>query len=254
MAFASSSTSSGVGGMDSWDSKRRKARALESQLDAKLTAYSSIASAIARGERDNHKGNGGALSNLEEGNRGSGGDHRQLESQVEDLLSQLSESISSLSQLLDDPELPPSTVQLHAVQRHRDVLNDFERDFRRCRNNVRHAIDRYELVGRVRDDIESYKASHASDQEALLAERGRLDNSHSMIDGTLEQAYATLTDFQQQRQILSNVSNRMNSTLSQIPALNGVMTMIGRRRRRDSVIMGIIIGTLTLLLLMYITR
>lgn len=32
----------------------------------------------------------------------------------------------------------------------------------------------------------AYKAAHASDEDALLAERGRLDNSHSMIDGTLE--------------------------------------------------------------------
>lgn len=66
-------------------------------------------------------------------------------------------------------------------------MSDFERDFRRARDNVRHAVDRYELVGRVRGDIDAYKAQqYSSDQEALLAERGRLDNSHSMMDGTLE--------------------------------------------------------------------
>ena len=32
----------------------------------------------------------------------------------------------------------------------------------------------------------SYKAQHASDSEALLAERGRIDNSHQMMDRTLE--------------------------------------------------------------------
>jgi Golgi SNAP receptor complex protein 1 len=119
-----------------------------------------------------------------------------------------------------------------------------------------------------------------------LAERGRLDNSHSMIDGTLEyvdtmaqacdtsldggcsspllspicccpplrQAYATLTDFRSQRQTLTNVANRMTTTASQIPALNGIMTMIGRRRRRDSIIMGLLIGCGTIILLMYMFR
>lgn len=179
---------------NAWDTRRRKARALESQLDAKLTAYSSIASAIARGEHpsttsnNNDRWGGGENGSLESGDGfASREDHAELANDISRLLAQLNDAISSLSQVLDDPELPPSTVQLHAVQRHREVLVDFERDFRRCKDNVRHAIDRHELVGRVRGDIDAYKAAaHSSDQEALLAERGRLDNSHSMIDGTLE--------------------------------------------------------------------
>lgn len=68
------------------------------------------------------------------------------------------------------------------------------------------------------------------------------------------QAYATLTDFRGQRQMLNNVTARMSNTAAQVPALNGIMTMIGRRRRRDSIVMGCIIGCGTVLLLMYITR
>lgn len=68
------------------------------------------------------------------------------------------------------------------------------------------------------------------------------------------QAYATLTDFRGQRQMLNNVANRMGNTAAQVPALNGIMTMIARRRRRDSVIMGTVIGGGMFLLLMYITR
>lgn len=32
----------------------------------------------------------------------------------------------------------------------------------------------------------AYKAAHESDADALLAERGHIDNSHAMIDSTLE--------------------------------------------------------------------
>ncbi|CAO1621637.1 unnamed protein product [Parajaminaea phylloscopi] len=235
-----------------WEAARRTTRQLESQLDVKLTKYSSLASAIARGP--DYDGSTGGMSAGGDGSDSSADTALELEGEISTLLSNMHSSLASLTQMLDDPDVPPSTLQQHAVQRHREVLTDFERDFRACKDNVRHAIDRRELVGRVRGDINAYKAAHASDQEALLAERGRLDNSHSMIDGTLEQAYATLTDFRSQRQVLNNVASRMSSTAAQVPALNGIMTMIGRRRRRDSVIMGLLIGSCTVLLLFYITR
>lgn len=176
-----------------WDAARRTTRNLESQLDAKLTQYSSLASAIARGEDGSSSStwpspHPDAL--LEQGDAAGktpSAKSSALESEITHLLHSLSTSLSTLSHFLDDPDIPPTPVQHHAVQRHREVLLDFERDFRRCRDNVRHALDRQELVGKVRGDIDAYRAQQASsDQDALLAERGRLDNSHSMIDGTLE--------------------------------------------------------------------
>ncbi|PWN21082.1 V-snare-domain-containing protein [Microstroma glucosiphilum] len=250
-----------------WEAHRKATRSLESQLDEKLTKYSTLASSIARGQEGGAivgngsssawSGRGDSAADMEEGNTNGGtsrAEHAALDHDISSLLQKLQSSIAALTALLDDPEVPPSAVQLHAVQRHREVLTDFERDFRRSKDNIRHAIDRRELVGKVRGDIDAYKVAHASDQEALLAERGRLDNSHSMIDGTLEQAYATLTDFRSQRQTLTNVANRMTTTASQIPALNGIMTMIGRRRRRDSIIMGLLIGCGTVILLLYMFR
>lgn len=154
-----------------WDAARRQTRNLESQLDAKLTQYSTLASAIARGEEGlgsrssspwPRKGNGSAAGGselLEEGDvaaspKNASQDPTRLEGEITDLLSQLQRATADLTRILDDPDIPPSTIQQHAVQRHREVLTDFERDFRRCRDNVRHAIDRRDLVGRVRGDIE----------------------------------------------------------------------------------------------------
>lgn len=160
-----------------WEAGRRTTRQLESQLDSKLTQYSSLATAIARGDDDdNHNGklraNGWPRSQnaaaaaaaaaaeaeaLEEGASSSSSSTesaQRLEGEISSLLSKMHSSLASLTQLLDDPDVPPSTIQQHAVQRHREVLSDFERDFRRCKDNVRHAIDRRDLVGKVRGDIE----------------------------------------------------------------------------------------------------
>lgn len=96
--------------------------------------------------------------NLEEGNgksaHGSAASAIELEQEISSLLSKMHSSLASLTQMIDDPDLLPSKIQQHAVQRHREVLTDLERDFRRCKDNVRQAIDRRELVGRVRGEIE----------------------------------------------------------------------------------------------------
>jgi hypothetical protein len=41
----------------------------------------------------------------------------------------------------------------HAVQRHRDNLDDYRRDFLRTRSNVEQAVQRHNLLGSVRKDI-----------------------------------------------------------------------------------------------------
>ncbi|CCF52435.1 hypothetical protein NDA11_003327 [Ustilago hordei] len=252
----------------SWDVLRRKTRNLESTIDARLTSYSQLASKIAR------SADAPSTSSSAPGSAGIYADHTtldmdassplsrkedlsehlELESELELLINQLSEAVDALTTKLDDPETPPTSAQLHAVQRHREVLFDFTRDFRRSKTNLRHAIDRRDLLGNVQGDINAYKAAQSSDADALLAERGRIDNSHSMIDRTLEQAYATRADFADQRSTLQGISTRMSNTAAQVPGLNSIITLIGRRRRRDSVIMACLVGILTVLLLMYIFR
>ncbi|KAJ9479315.1 Golgi SNAP receptor complex member 1 [Pseudozyma hubeiensis] len=249
--MASSSTSSA-----SWDVLRRNTRNLESTIDARLTTYSSLASKIARSADTNSYSDHTALDMTGTGASSSldHSEHFELETELESLINDLSNSVDALTSKLDDPAVPPTSAQLHAVQRHRELLFDFTRDFRRSKTNVRHAIDRRDLLGNVQGDINAYKAAHASDSDALLAERGRIDNSHSMIDRTLEQAYATRADFADQRSTLENISTRMTSTAAQVPGLNSIITLIGRRRRRDQWIISLLIGSLTFLLLMFTFR
>ncbi|KAN0060507.1 protein transport protein gos1 [Thecaphora frezii] len=242
-----------------WETLRRTTRNLESTLDARITTYSQLPSLIASSpsplSASRHTQPHLTLdlshpSPLPQNQT----QHQELEHEIQTLLQQLSTSVDHLTSLLDDPTHPPSSSQLHAVQRHREVLLDLERDFTRARSNVRHAIDRRDLLGSVRDDIETYKAQHASDADALLAERGHIDNSHRMLDRTLEQAYATRAELGAQHSLLSDVSTRMSTAAAYVPALNTVISLIGRRRKRDSVILGVLIGSCTVVLLMMVSR
>jgi len=46
---------------------------------------------------------------------------------------QLTQTVEQLSETLNDPDETPSTTMLHAVQRHREVLGDYKRDFLQTR-------------------------------------------------------------------------------------------------------------------------
>ncbi|CAD6884969.1 unnamed protein product [Tilletia controversa] len=246
----------------SWEVVRRNVRILESTIDAKLTAYSQLPSAIARSNKPEHTtsiyfDNGGlpsASSSSSVSSSGAQVDHTKAEAELNQLLAQLSHSIAELTSLLDDPTTPPTSAQLHAVQRHREVLLDLERDFRRASTNVRHAIDRRDLLGNVQGDIHAHKLRTAPEADQLLAERGHIDNSHRMIDSTLEQAYATRADLSSQHNMLLSATTRIRQTTAQIPALNRLITMIGRRRRRDQIIIAALTAGCTLLIVMYMFR
>jgi Golgi SNAP receptor complex protein 1 len=49
---------------------------------------------------------------------------------------QLKETVEEMAALLNDPENPPTQSMLHAVQRHRDVLEDYKVDFKRTKARV----------------------------------------------------------------------------------------------------------------------
>ncbi|WWD20273.1 hypothetical protein CI109_104749 [Kwoniella shandongensis] len=236
----------------SWDNARRHARALETALDGKLSTYSKLAATIARGTSSSSSGGGGGgpsvSRDLEE--EGEGG-YKLVEEEIEELLGKLEQAIDDLMTLINSPSQPPSSSMQHAAQRHRDNLDDYRRDFVRTRNNVEQSVRRSNLLGSVRKDINDYKSSLPSQTDALLQDRGRIDSSHRMIDDTLNQAYATREDFAQQRTLLASIDSRMGGVLSQMPGINSLISMIRTRRRRDSIIMGCVVGLCVVVLLGY---
>jgi len=109
----------------------------------------------------------------------------------------------------------------------------------------------------------AYRAQHASDVQAYLDERSHLERSHHMIDETLEyvdytdlrrQAYATQSEFRAQRDTLSSIHGRLTSITGQVPGLQSLISLIARRRRRDNVILALVIGICLVLLLWTGTR
>ncbi|CAE7213536.1 unnamed protein product [Rhizoctonia solani] len=126
----------------------------------------------------------------------------------------LRETNDGMASLMSDSQVEVTTSMRHSAQMHREMLDDYTRDFGRTKTSVRSALDRANLLSNVRSDINAYKAARSSATDSLLAERGRLDSSHRMTDDILAQAYETRADFARQRSSLAGISTRMSGVLS----------------------------------------
>ncbi|KAI9846096.1 MAG: hypothetical protein M1837_004352 [Sclerophora amabilis] len=230
------SASTGTG----WAQLRQQARSLESQTETLFHTYSQYAS----------------MTNLPPK---SGEEEQRLESQLHDILERRESLLSQLTRLLDSDQTLTSSALKHSnLTRHQEILTEHRNTLSRLSTSIATTRDRSNLLSSVRNDIDSYHSSAANNndpgaQEAdyMLAERRRIDNSHSMADSVLSQAYAVNENFGIQRETLARVNRRIVGAASQVPGINGLIGRIGAKRRRDGIIVATVVagGFLTLIFL-----
>ncbi|KAF9162278.1 hypothetical protein DFQ26_003699 [Actinomortierella ambigua] len=241
----------------SWDTLRKEARFLESDIGNKLTTLSSYtlqrpstpsssrtptpsvgASASAAGGAQFRHLNG-QVSDLP-------GNSDEVESDIDSQLKRLNQLVDAMAKHLETPSAtgaPHSTSMFHILQRHRDSLYNYNKEFRTIRQNVRAVRGRADLLSSVRDDISSFKAGQGSAADYYLSERSRIDSSHLLADTALDQAFATRDDLAQQRTTLQNVNRRITDVAAQLPGVGNLIGKIQSRKRRDNVILSAVIGS-----------
>lgn len=176
------------------------------------------------------------------------------EAEIEDLLQQRESLIAQLSRLLDsESALNSSTLKQNNLSRHREILEEHWQELRRLKSSISEARNRQHLLTNVRSDIDAYRSSNPAEAEAeyMIQERGRLDNSHGVIDGVLSQAYAINENFGIQRETIASVNRRITMAAAQIPGVNGIIQRIGAKKRRDGIILGSFIAVCFLVFLYF---
>ncbi|PWY83139.1 vesicle transport v-SNARE protein superfamily [Aspergillus sclerotioniger CBS 115572] len=221
-------TSTGTG----WAQLRQQARSLETQTENLFHTYSQYASITKLPPTPSEE-------------------EQRIESQLQDLLERRDTLISQLSRLLDsEATLTSSALKQNNLSRHREVLHDHRRELQRLKSAISESRDRANLLSNVRSDIDAYRASNPAQAEAdyMLEERGRIDESHNMMDGVLSQAYAINENFGLQRETLASINRKIVGAASSVPGMNALIGKIGSKRRRDALILGAFIGVCFLVL------
>ncbi|KAF9949421.1 hypothetical protein BGZ72_008795 [Mortierella alpina] len=251
LAIASATgTAAAPSGPVSWDSLRKDVRQVEIEIESKLTALSKFAVRTPAGQQGPAAG-AGAGAGVGSSSASTAATGEELETNIEDLLEKLNRLVDAMSVQLDaqsqtNGQAPLSMV--HLLQKHRDILHDYTKEYRKTRQNVRSAKDHAQLLSSVWDDISTYKnggvsGSGMSASDHLLNERSRIDGSHFLADSALEQAYATKDDLDRQRSTLLSVNQRINNVATQLPSVGQLIGKIQSRKNRDNVILSCVIGS-----------
>ncbi|NWV31245.1 GOSR1 protein, partial [Grantiella picta] len=234
---------------------RKQARQLENELDLKLVSFSKLCTSYSSsrdGRRDRYSSDTTPLLN------GSSQD-RMFETmavEIEQLLGKLTGINDKMAEYTNSAGVPSLNAALmHTLQRHRDILQDYTHEFHKTKANFLAIRERENLLGSVRKDIESYKSGSGVNNrrtELFLKEHEHLRNTNNLILFLSPSiAMATKENMTSQRGMLKSIQSKMNTLANRFPAVNSLIQRINLRKRRDSLILGGVIGVCTILLLLY---
>jgi len=237
--------SSNSASAQSWEGLRKKARVLENELEMKLVSFSKLGINQQKGYQKVEE---------KEALLGSSSDtmFETMSLEIEKLLSNLTEVNDSMSAFLSDMSIgEANSAQLHTMQRHRDILQDYSHEFSKTKANIQATKEREDLLGSVRRDIYEYKTGANRRTDLYLKENDHLKNSDRMADEIIDMAMTTKENLGSQRRLFSNISNRVVSLTNRFPVINSLVQKINVRKRRDTLILGFIVSLCIILLLLY---
>uniref|UniRef100_A0A8C6SA03 Golgi SNAP receptor complex member 1 n=1 Tax=Neogobius melanostomus TaxID=47308 RepID=A0A8C6SA03_9GOBI len=208
---------------------RKQARQLENELDLKLVSFSKLCTSYSS-SRDGRRGETSDTTPL----LNNSTQDRMFDTmsvELEQLLAKLTAVNDKMAEYTNTPGTASLNAALmHTLQRHRDILQDYTQEFHKTKGNFLAIREREDLLGSVRKDIEYVRF-------------GR--NSSFLI------AMATKENMTSQRGVLKSIQSKVNTLANRFPTINNLIQRINLRKRRDSLILGSVIGVCTIILLLY---
>uniref|UniRef100_A0A3P9CCS8 Golgi SNAP receptor complex member 1 n=1 Tax=Maylandia zebra TaxID=106582 RepID=A0A3P9CCS8_9CICH len=233
----------GIGTSTYWEDLRKQARQLENELDLKLVSFSKLCTSYSS-SRDGRRGDTSDTTPL----LNNSTQDRMFDTmsvEIEQLLAKLTAVNDKMAEYTNSPGAAALNAALmHTLQRHRDILQDYTHEFHKTKGNFLAIREREDLLGSVRKDIETYKSGSGVNNrrtELFLKEHEHLRNI----------AMATKENVTFQRGMLKSIQSKVNTLANRFPAINNLIQRINLRKRRDSLILGAVIGVCTILLLLY---
>ncbi|XP_045770280.1 Golgi SNAP receptor complex member 1 [Maniola jurtina] len=217
----------------SWEEVRKQARTLENDIDVKLVAFSKL-----------------GVSSSSSGLSSESVPLINSEDMFDTLSMELQQLLNKLSALNDRmADLAPSgTATLHTIKRHREILMDYQQEFQKTSARVSARREREELL---RGGSPPPAAPGLSRRDQYAKEANHLHSSHILVDEQINIAMEAREHLTSQRHTFKRMQTRFNDITNRFPMLNSLIYRINARKRRDSLILGIVVAVCTFLLLLY---
>jgi len=220
----------------SWEDLRKEALYLENEIDSKLVSYSKIGAST--------------VVYVNESDRM----FESLSEEIQGLLGKLNHVNEEMTTIASSTPGLSTTAVIHTIQRHREIFQDYSQEFRKTQTNLRSRREREELLQGVRKEIDSSKNSLSRRMDLYMKEHDHLKSSERMVDEQISIAIDTKENLVNQRVAFKKFQSRVNDITSRFPAINNLLQKINLKKRKDSIILGVVIGVCTFLLILYAFR
>eukprot|EP00735_Rhodelphis_limneticus_P004389 TRINITY_DN15972_c0_g1::TRINITY_DN15972_c0_g1_i1::g.3749::m.3749 TRINITY_DN15972_c0_g1::TRINITY_DN15972_c0_g1_i1::g.3749 ORF type:complete len:249 (-),score=24.72,sp/Q95ZW1/GOSR1_CAEEL/31.33/3e-34,V-SNARE_C/PF12352.3/3.2e+02,V-SNARE_C/PF12352.3/1.7e-13,DASH_Dad4/PF08650.5/3.3e+03,DASH_Dad4/PF08650.5/0.36,CENP-Q/PF13094.1/2e+02,CENP-Q/PF13094.1/0.11,DUF342/PF03961.8/0.84,DUF342/PF03961.8/3e+02 TRINITY_DN15972_c0_g1_i1:294-980(-) len=220
-----------------WDSLRKKARTLETELDSKIVSLSKLTGGKQLFPDENEQ---------EAERRLNSAEHVLME--IEALLTNLrtvNENMAQCTKLSIG-----GTSMVHTLQRRTEVLREFEGEYSKAKNTItqqKQSAELFQGYHKLTEGDEGFR-----ERELLLRERSSLTSSDKLVDDVLNQAMATREALGNQRDLLGRVASKMDSMAQGVPGLNVLLSKIQYKKKKDTIIFAAIVAVCLVFLTIYL--
>lgn len=236
MAYPSGGGNNATSGTSTpWEDQRREARRLENTLDTKLGQFAKLCSGY---EQSYSRGEGGLATDQLMDSKAA---------ELERMLSQLSDVNDRMKGTLAGR----SDTRSHTLTRHRDILHDYQQEFRRHNSSLIASRDRVQLLRGSTEKSSLLGSQGHTSSGALLRERGQISGANSALDEVMGTATAISGRVSEQSQLFENIGNKVLAVGAKFPAINGVINAVRRKKSKDTIILASVIAVCTVLILIY---
>jgi Golgi SNAP receptor complex protein 1 len=230
-----------------WEDLRKQARQHENEIDAKLMSFSKLCSNyVARDQTSHHHG-------LDSPPSPTSSSFEAMSMEIEKLLERLSEINKCMADAIP-ALLGPNSAATHTLQRHHEICQDYRREFERTKANIKTFKAREDLLMNNNNSEINSTGVNSRRQDSYLREMGYLNNSNKLIDEHTDVALRLKNDLFNQRRMFMTIGHTIKNLTHRFPLMNNVLQKIKLKKRKDSLVLGIVIAICLILLLLYMFR
>ncbi|CAG5024520.1 unnamed protein product [Parnassius apollo] len=209
----------------SWEDLRKQARHLENDIDMKLVAFSKLG--VTSGSS--------SLSSETVPLINSDDMFDTMSMELQQLLNKLSAINDKMADLA-----PNGAASMHTIKRHREILMDYQQEFSKTSARVSARREREELLRGGSPPPAA--AAGLSRRDQYAKEANHLHSSHILVDEQINIAMEAREHLSSQRQTFKRMQTRFNDIANRFPMLNSLIYRINSRKRRDSLILGLVVA------------
>lgn len=198
------------------------------------------------------KKKGGSISERHEGRRKRPINEIQMDvkRKVEDVYCHLQRFQNTVNQLLDLTRfLPQSHANHHVVQRLQNLLMDKTSTVKQLERDFQRRIKDIQLLPSIRRDMKAFQEN--AQFHNMLEEQHSLHLSYQRVQRCVDTAESTQSMLREQRERFDAAANALVHLMERVPIIKRTLGRVNQGRRREMVVMGLVIGFCLFLILLF---